>query len=222
MKKGYLILVGFISLLFFQNSCTRIYISEISRTPGFSIEQAKAKKTILVGCNEVMVNEFTKTFGKNYSSNRDFVNSYLQLLSAKLNSGKVLNDLTVDTSEEWDKIRSYSAALDNPKTIDDLFKNCTADYILYISRLEIANRIESRTQSTGGQMNQQVTTTVEYCIVRARFQIIDKNSRKRVFEFESTGEASVLIFAFEKALKDAIGRSIDHTVEYLKTGKKEF
>jgi hypothetical protein len=183
---------------------------------------AKNKKTILVGCNEVIVSEFTKTFGKKYGSNRNFVNDYLSQLSAKLNSEQVLNNVTVDTSEEWDKIRSYNAALDNPKTIDDLFKNCTADYIFYISRLELANRIETRTQSAGGQMNQQVTTTVEYCIVKARFQIINKNNRNRVFEFESTGEASVLIFAFEKALRDAIGKSIDHTVEFLKTGKKEF
>ena len=221
MKKHNLIIVGCISFFILLNSCTNIYINEISRTPGFSIEMSKSKKFVAVASNELLLNEFFKTFNKKYSNNRAFINDYLQQFELKVKSENVITSLVADQSEKWDIIRSYNAALDNPKAIDDLFNDCNADYIIYLSKFEISNRVDMRTTTTGPN-TAPMTSSIEYCIVKVRYQIIDKTNRKRVLEFESKGEAGVMLFAFEKALNDAIKRSIEYAAAFLKSGKKEF
>ena len=221
MKNSKTIIIGCISFFLFLNSCTKIYINEISRTPGFSIDMAKSKKFVVVASNELLLNEFYKTFNKKYSNNRAFVNDYLQQFELKANSQKVVSSLTSDKSENWDVIRSYTASLDNPKSIDALFNDCAADYIVYLSKFEISNRVDTHTTNTGPN-SAPMTSSHEYCIVKVRYQIIDKNTRKRVLEFESKGEAGVMLFAFEKALNDATERSIEFAVSFLKTGQKEF
>ena len=90
-----------------------------------------------------------------------------------------------------------------------------------LSKFEISNRIVTSTVG-GGPNSPPHTTSTEFCVVKSRFQIIDRESRKRVLEFESKGEAGVMLFAFEKALNNAMNNSIDNAVAYLKTGKKEF
>jgi hypothetical protein len=66
------------------------------------------------------------------------------------------------------------------------------------------------------------SSSTEFCIINAQFQIIDKKTRKCILEFKSTGESRVFLFAFDAAFKNAMNNSIDHAVAYMKTGQIKF
>jgi hypothetical protein len=65
-------------------------------------------------------------------------------------------------------------------------------------------------------------SSTEFCIVKSTFELIDTNTKRVVMEFESTGEAGVIFFAFEAALRQATSKSVEHAIEYMRSGKVKF
>lgn len=218
MRTSKWIVKGIIGVQILLSSCTSIYINEISKSPSFN---ANSRTAIVVGIDGLILNEFIKTFDNKYRQKRDFINNYINSFSSKLQNEKIFVNVNADDSNQWNLIKSFAGAKDDFKTIDSLYNNCNADYIINISNFEISNRFQ--TSSTVGSPNiPGGTTSVEFCVIKARFQISDKITRKSILEFEAKGESSVFLFAFEKAFINAMENSIDHAIAYLKTGKKEF
>ena len=131
--------------------------------------------------------------------------------------------VVADHNEDWRLTRSGSFAASDLKAIDSAFSSCKTDFLITVSDFEVANRIESSYTGPSGPNNMGGTSSsVEYCVIDARFTVFDVKSRKKMLEFTSRGEKSVVLFGFENAFNGAVDSSIEHAVEYLKTGKKEF
>jgi hypothetical protein len=74
----------------------------------------------------------------------------------------------------------------------------------------------------GGGMGMTGGGQSESCVVNTHFQIYDIKTRKKVLDFVSKGSAAVGLFAFDKALVNAIDNSIKNSAIYLKTGNTKF
>ena len=220
MKKINWIITGVSLALLFLTSCSNTYIYEISKSHEFNLNPDNSKTAIIFGSEDIVIEEFVKTFNNNYKENRDFVNDYISLLSDKLQNEKVFAQAKPDLSNQWSTIRSYSSEKQDLVMIDSLH-NLNADYIINVSNFNISNRVVTRTNFGGSNMPASTSST-EYCIVKARFEISDRKTRKNILEFYSKGESTVFLFAFKAAFNNAMKNSIDHAVSYLKTGKKEF
>lgn len=215
------LLIGSLIIGQLLSSCTTLYISEISRTPNFTFNLNDSKSVLVVGNNDVSLNEFIKTFNKKYKDKREFVDDYKQSFSEKLRNGSIFTRVGMDKSSQWDSTKLFTFSQDQSKIVDSLILNSHVDYLLNISNLDISSRYQ--TVTSGGGLDVPMTTiTTEICVVKSRIQIMDIKTRQIVLEFVSTGEGSVFLFAYVSALDGAISRSIDYAIEYLKTGKTKF
>jgi hypothetical protein len=201
------------------SSCARTFITEISKDKDLKLNQSDV---LVVGNNNLSLVEFIKTFNKNYPGKRMFINEYISSVSGKLKSNKMFMNVGVDTSSHWDLLRpSYSFSAESIKVIDSLIINSHSDYLLKIHDFKISNRIQTMMMAGGPGMPMTHSST-EFCIVKARFELVDVTTKKVAMEFESVGEAGVMFFAFEAALREANRRSIEHAIEYMKSGKVKF
>jgi hypothetical protein len=138
-----------------------------------------------------------------------FVKDYLNEFSDKLIFSNLFDDVLIDT-----KSSTYEA-LDKGN----------ADYVIHFSNIEIKNRIEWR--SSGGMgMNgmggMQTSTSVEYCIINVKVEVYDTKNDKEILDFVAIGEDAVFLFNFTKTLQETKIRSINHIINYLKSGKTTY
>jgi hypothetical protein len=217
LHQSKLVVVVLLALLLC-SSCARTFIHEISRDNDLKLQQSNV---LVTGNNNLALNEFVKTFNKNFKDKRAFVNEYTSLVSARLKTNVMFTNVAVDTSSRWDWRRSYSYSSESSKAIDSLITNCNSDYLLRIQDFEISNRIQTSTMM-GGPGMPMTSSSTEFCIVQSRFELIDTKTKRVVMEFESVGEAGVIFFAFEAALRQATSKSIDHAIEYMRSGKVKF
>lgn len=207
-------------------SCTSVRISENSNYKESEFVFGPNKTAILVGIDNVMINEFTKTFQKRFKEKSDFVKQYDSLCALKFKEENVFGDIKYDGSLEFLKNDSMTFTPEQQKKIDSLFTNTTADYLIKISDQEITNSIQGSPgmvmPMAGGGMGMSGGTQSESCVINSHFQIYDVKSRKKVLDFVSKGSAGVLFLAFDKALRDAMINSVTNTGIYLKTGKIKF
>lgn len=212
---------GILAVLLLLPACTSIFINEISKSPNFNLNTEHSKTALVAGLEGVQLNEFVKTFNKKYQKQNDFVVDYTKLFTAKLRSEKIFTQVKADTSGQWNIIKSFATVQDDFKAIDSLFNHSTEDYLICLSDLEISNRFQTVTVGGGPNMPPS-TSSVEYCVIKARFQIFELKTRQKLMEFFATGESQVFLFAFESAFISAMNSSMYHALAYLKTGKKEF
>ncbi|MBF4472292.1 MULTISPECIES: hypothetical protein [Flavobacterium] len=206
-------------------SCDAVRISENSNYQDSQFVFGTDKTAILVGNDDVLINEFTKTFNKKYKKKHDFVSHYDSLCSVKLKEEKIFGEIKLDKSFESVSNDSMTLTMDQKKKIDSLFTNTTADYLIKINNHEVTNSIQGSVGApvlmAGGGMG-MTSTQSESCIINSHFQIYDIKTRKKVLDFVSKGSGSVLFFAFEQAFTDAMNSSIKNSTVYLKTGKLKF
>lgn len=210
-------------LLIALTSCSKIYINELSKTNALNLNNSKV---LVVASDELALNEFVKTFNKRYNQRRDYINEYINLFKNRLSADNICSEIKIDKSSKWALLKSFAGSKEDFNTIDSLFNNCNSDFIVLISNFEISNSKQFNNygggyNASGGNMPMASSST-EYCVVKAQFQIMDKKTRKSILEFKSTGEGSVFLFAFEEALKTAIDNSIEHAILYLKTGQIKY
>jgi len=221
MKTKNWFIIAILGCAMLLSGCSKTYISVISKSPECNLSSGDLKTATVVGVDGLSLNEFTKTFNKKYRQNRDFIDEYINLVTNKLQMGKLFAQVKFDNSRQWGLMKSFAGMKEDFKIVDSLFTNCSSDYIINVSNFEISNRIQSFTSYGGPNMSMSSSST-EFCVINAQFQVIDQKTRKSILEFKSTGEGSVILFAFEAAFKNAVANSIDHAVAYLKTGKITF
>ncbi len=206
-------------------SCEAVRISEISNYKNSEFVFGSNKTALLVGDDDVLLNEFTKTFTKKYKQKHDFVQQYDSLMAITLKRENIFGEIKHDISFELVSNDPLTFTQEQQKKVDSLFTNTTADYLIRITGHEITNSIQGSPvmamPMAGGGMGMSGGQS-ESCIVNSHFQIYDIKNRKKVLDYVSKGSGGVLFFAFEQALMDAINSSVKNSAVYLKTGKIKF
>lgn len=225
MKINNLLIAGVVSIQLLA-SCTAIRISEIKPYNSSEFLFGTNKTALLVSSDEVLVNEFSKTFNKKYKQKEDFIQQFDSLFAVTLKNDNVFGAIKYDKSLELLSNDTFSVNQEQQKKVDSLFTNSTYDYLIRIMRHEITNSIKGNPgvmmPIAGGGMGMMGGGQSESCIVNSHFQIYDIKTRKKVLDFVSKGSAGVGLFAFEQALNNAIGNSIKNSAIYLKTGNIKF
>jgi hypothetical protein len=207
-------------------SCEAVRISENSNYKDSEFVFGPNKTAVLVGNDNILLSEFTKTFSKKYKQKHDFVKQYDSLCAVILKQENIFGEIKHDKSFEFVSNDPLTFTQEQQKKVDSLFANTTADYLIRISNHEITNSIQGSPgmpmTMSGGGMGMSGGTQSESCIINSHFQIYDIKSRKKILDFVSKGSGSVLFLAFEKALIDAMNSSVKNSAVYLKTGKLKF
>ncbi len=225
MKINNLLIVAVISVQLL-SSCTATRITEVKTYNSSEFLFGTNKIALLVSSDEVMVNEFTKTFSKKYKQKEDFIQQFDSLFAIRLKNENIFGEVKYDKSLELVSNDTFTVNQEQQKKVDSLFTNTTADYLIRITDYEITNSIQGNPgmmmPMAGGGMGMTGGGQSESCIVNSHFQIYDIKTRKKVLDFVSKGSTSVGLFAFEQALINAIGNSIKNSTIYLKTGNIKF
>jgi hypothetical protein len=207
-------------------SCEVVRISENSNYKDSEFVFGPNKTAVLIGNDNVLLSEFTKTFNKKYKQKHDFVKQYDSLCAVILKQENIFGEIKNDKSFEFVSNDPLTFTQEQQKKVDSLFTNTTADYLIRISNHEITNSIQGSPgmpmAMSGGGMGMSGGTQSESCIINSHFQIYDIKTRKKILDFVSKGSGSVLFLAFEKALIDAMNSSVKNSAVYLKTGKLKF
>lgn len=208
IRKGFLLLAVLAILCSF-SSCivSKQYVQHISKKE--EIVTPQTKNLLVFATDDVKVNEFKKTFDKNYIDKSDFTTQYLNDFAQKIKINKLFSDVFIDTESE---------------TYATLNKNNT-DYIIYFSNIGISNRYETVHHAGGMGMNgmgMQPSTSVEYCVLTVKVEIYDAKTDREILDFVVIGEESVFLFDFTKTLLKAKERSIDYMINYLQSGKTTY
>lgn len=203
-SKLQLFVISFICICFFTScSVSKHYVNQISDV-GYKLE-TKTKKVVVSGSDNVRLNNFKKTFNKNYPNKEIFAKSYAEEFSVMAKNNAIFSKVELDRLDIWNSGK----------------ENSSADYIIHFSDFEITNRIESRhsAPTAGNNFGSMQTTSVEYCVIHVKVVIYDVKNKKEVLDFISTGESSIFFFDFKKSLAKAKSRSITHIINYFKSGK---
>lgn len=173
-----------------------------------TIENPKNKRVFISTSDKIHVDNFKKTFKKNYKTENDFIVSFIGDFSKKLNTSNVYAEIV--NSDLTDKAESIHQ-------ID-------ADLEIHFAGFEITNRVEYRSTPAAAGPNGfggMQHNTVEYCVINTKVIIYDitNQGRAQVLEFVSIGEKAVGLFNYTKTFLEAKSLAIEHTINYLKTGK---
>lgn len=225
MKVSKWLIAGIFGVQLLLCSCVTVRISENSNYKDSEFVFGPNKTAVLVGNDNIMISEFTKTFNKKYKQKHDFVKQYDSLCAITLKQENIFGEIKHDKSFEFVSNDPMTFTQEQQKKIDSLFTNTTADYLIRISDHEITNSIQGSPSvpmaMPGGGMAMSGGQS-ESCIINSHFQIYDIKTRKKVLDFVSKGSGGVLFFAFEQALINAMNSSVKNSAVYLKTGKLKF
>lgn len=206
-RKISFIFIAVISIVFL-SSCkvNKEYVQYISKKE--EIKTPATKKVVIFSTDDVRINEFTKTFEKNFKDKKAFTSSYLNDFKSKLKESSIYEEVFVDVNNT-----SYES-----------ISKSNADYIIYFANFEIANRVEWRNTGAMGMngIGGMQTTSVEYCVINIKVEIYDTKSDKEIIDFIVIGEESVFLFDFTKTFNKAKERSINHIINYLKSGRTTY
>ncbi|WP_439128398.1 hypothetical protein [Polaribacter sp.] len=206
MKKYYFLLLSIFTIINF-SSCkvSKEYVQFVTKKD--DIKEPATKKVLVFSSNTVSVKEFKKTYAKNFKDDKGFSNKYIKDFSTVLRENKLFSNVVIDTITS---------------NFNDLNKN-KVDYIIHVSNVEIMNRVEW----TQGAMNMngvgmQAPTSTEYCVINVKVEVYNIQKDKEIIEFVAIGEESVFLFDFTKTFKKAKERSINHIINYLKSGRTTY
>lgn len=204
MKKNTFLILLSISLVLSFTSCkiSKEYVQYISKKE--EITAPSSKKVLAFVSGDIQVNEFTKTFDKNFVDKDEYVSIFLNDFKEQVALNTLFADVYIDSESQ-----NYEAI----NKVDE-------DYVIRFSNIEISNRVEW-TGSGGMNMNgmgMQVPTSVEYCVIKTKIEVYDAKNDQEILDFVVIGEASVFLFNFTKAFNKAKERTIKHIVNYLKAG----
>jgi hypothetical protein len=199
-------------------SCTRPFVYLIS--PPFDLKLLHGMDATVVATDGLLLKGFIKTFNDKFETRSNFRSYYIDLFKKQLRTGSVFSRVDADTSSAWNLLKSFAGSKEDFLVIDSLFVKNNSDYLINIHHMEVSNRLQNNMGTdTDGNM---VTSRREICVVKARIQIIDRNSRKPILELETTGEKTVSLFNSGATLEKAILNSIDHAIMYLQSGLTKF
>jgi hypothetical protein len=217
MKK---IIVLFAISLFTLTSCIvkKNYINRVVKDG--NLESSSNKTVLITGVENIQLNNFVNTYEKNFPTDSLFVDSYVNEFITLADNENLFAEYIIDIHPSWEELNK---GINADKTLlDELFTYSEADYIINFSNFEITNRVETTYNPGIGTNGVGTHSSVEYCIVNAEVMLFDVKEQKRILEFVTTGESSVFLFDFTKTFLKAKTRSIEHIVNYLKSGKTTY
>lgn len=207
-------------------SCEAVRISENSNYKNSEFVFGPNKTAVIIGNDDILISEFSKTFNKKYKQKHDYVKQYDSLCAIIFKQENIFGEIKHIKSFEILLNDPITFTLEQQKKVDSLFSNTTANYLIKITSHEITNSIQGSPvmamPMAGGGMGMSSGTQSESCIINSHFQIYDIKTRKKMLDFVSKGSGSVLFFAFEQAFIDAMNSSVKNSAIYLKTGKLKF
>jgi hypothetical protein len=190
-------------VLSISSSCAKIYIEELKKTPE-SI--ADGSKTVgLISKNNVLLYEFDKEFDKNFQTKKSYAEYFTNSFEAELKSKQLYKSVIL---------------LKDNSAIETIFETTDFDYIITIEDVKITAFFEDSHNTSYsasiGNSNKKKST------VRCRVKIYDKIIKKAVAEFYATGESDYSERNYKLVVEKSTQKSIENTMEYLKTGKIKF
>jgi hypothetical protein len=198
-------------VIFSSCSYTSVYQPLLAKQyPDLNINEAST--VIITGDDDIKIRDFIKPFNKEYPQSNDFVNNYIDELSALLVSKKVFSKVYSDKSARPDKANRMSFL---EQKEDSLFNMTHADYIIRITNIEVSSSIVREMQN-----NLPSHTTI--CKLSLHLQIFETKMHQKIMEIVDEGNTMVGTFQKRSAIKRAATISIYHAADYLKTGKTKF
>ncbi|MBY0427102.1 MAG: hypothetical protein K2Q22_15815, partial [Cytophagales bacterium] len=91
------------------------------------------------------------------------------------------------------------------------------DYVAYISELEVSSYFR---QTYNGMS--YGSSSIEVCVVKFKFDLIDPSNNSTILTFYSEGQCSVSFFDYANIMQQSVKKAIHHAISYLKTGKTEY
>ncbi|PQJ72163.1 hypothetical protein [Polaribacter butkevichii] len=208
MKRKSVLIIVFFTILFSLSSCkvNKQYVQYISKKE--DIKTPETKKVIVFATDDVRVNNFKKTFEKNFPQKVDFTFNFMNEFSEKGFENNLFSNISIDRkSFKYDDLNTENS-----------------DYVIYFSNFEISNRVEWNSTGAMGMngMGMNTSTSVEYCVINVKVEIYDAKNGKEILDFVVIGGESVFMFDFTKTFNKAKERAVQHIINYLKTGKTEY
>lgn len=208
MKRKSVVIIAFLIAIVSLSSCkvSKQYVQYISKKE--NLKTPETKKVIVFATDDVRVNEFKKTFEKNFSEKGDFTLDFMTQFSNKGLANNLFSKILIDSNSfKYEDVNTENS-----------------DYVIYFSNFEIANRVEWNNVGGMGMngVGMNNTTSVEYCVINVKVEIYDANNGKEILDFVVIGEESVFMFDFTKTLNKAKERAVEHIINYLKSGKTEY
>lgn len=215
MKRVLLLLVLSVSL----SSCivTKDYINNISKSG--KILKPNSKSVLVTGVENIRVNNFKKTFKKNYETDTLFVDAFINNFTDEAKLNDLYSNLNIDRENNWELL-TLNKKVNSPE-VEALYALTDKDLLIIFSNFEITNRVETSYVMSGGANNfgGGHTQSTEYCIVNAEVLVYDLKNKNQILSFVTTGESSVIFFDYTNTLLKAKERAIKHAVNYLRIGK---
>ena len=214
MKKN---LLWFAIALLSFTSCIvkKDYINRVVKEGNF--ENFQNKTVLVTGFENIRANNFINTFEKNFATDSLFVDSYINEFITEAIKTNLFAEYVIEVHPILDELNKGINA--DKEVLDEVFTNAETDYILSFSNFEITNRVETTYNPAVGPHGVGTHSSVEYCILNAEVILYDVKEQKRILQFVTTGESSVFLFDFTNTFMKAKTRSIQHIVNYLKSGK---
>lgn len=216
MKKSKFLKIGSISLLLFLASCKSNidYITNISKEG--DLISLNSKSILVTGLDYVTINSFNKTFKRNFKTNEGFVKSYIDEFITEAKKKNLFLKYKRNRVRNWMKL-SNGGKNSSSLSLYELPSNINADYVIDFTYFQIINRISTATFRDTN--NKKGSSTNERCILNVGVTVYDGKTREKILKFKSTGEGSVFLFNYSKTLLKSKSRSIEHIIDYLKSGK---
>ena len=184
-------------------SCSRKFVEELKK-PTTPIADA-SKSVVVISKDEVLLYEFDKEFPKHFTNKKEFSDYYTTNFKQQLRTKNLFKEVL---------------PLEGKSDIETIFSNETVDYIISIEDLKIAAFFES-SQNNSYAVNLG-NSDKKKSSVRSRVKVYDKGSKKAFAEFYVIGESDYSERDYKKIVERATEKSIENTLEYLKTGKIKF
>tara|TARA_B100000809_G_scaffold263627_1_gene317342 strand:+ start:24666 stop:25310 length:645 start_codon:yes stop_codon:yes gene_type:complete len=194
-------------------SCIPVkYITNV--TDGGGIEKPKNKTILVIGLDNLHINDYQKTFDKNYSSKEEYIDNLTNVFYNKLNSSSIFNEVLVDTSDEWNHMSSLTSRESFDK-IDALFKKTKTDYVVCFSETTIEQKMKSNHIGTEHPFDDDdESTRSENVVVQTKVIVYDVNTSKPVLQYDVFGETSVMLFNYSYSLEEATSNMVDNAIKY--------
>lgn len=190
-------------LVFISSSCAKIHIEELKK-PSEPIADA-SKSVALISKDNLILYEFDKEFAKNFQNKKEYSDYFTKSLESQLKSNQLFKSVTV---------------LEGDLNVESIFDTTDFDYIISIEDVKITAFFEdSHNTSYSANIG---NSEKKKSIVRSRIKVYDKIIKKSIAEFYTIGDSNYSEGNYKKVVESATEKTVNNTIEYLKTGKVKF
>lgn len=214
--------IGYLVVLFFICSCvTPNYVTNI--TAYEDIGTSKNKTVTVVGLDEVFIQQYEKTFYKNFTSTLEFSQNIAENFSLAIESKGIVSASYMDLSADWEHINTMISKK-SYLIIQNLLKKTKTDFLICIDEfivkqnLVVHQNTDPTTLNGGGMTTNNVSQ--EFIIVEATVSVYDVKTQEPIVKFDVFGQDQVFLFSYSKSLMDAKEKMINNSLDFLKKYKK--